>query len=378
MKKLFFIILFIPILASAQLNLPFGVKTLVPAPLNVWEGPYTSIAAANAAVPSAFRRFTFAGAIYVQTVQINGVEYWWKDGNADIDLVAKGGSTSWASITGKLAKNGVYLDGDTLKLGGQLSGATFYNPADSSDYMYIVPETGELGIENPTNDVSILFGGSVNGVIGMSKISNGDLWFYALENSTTVAQSLVIRDNQAAGYNSITSYDPIGLTDSELRIQSSFNVFNSAIQVGSLGGSTINGRFGYNGSNYVGRRSGTNYDFPLTLNGNTANRMPVWQANSILGQTPYTVPTVNGSNGQVLTTNGSGAATWQTPSSGFSDPMTTRGDIIIRNASNTTARLGVGANTYVLTSDGTDVSWAAPSGGGSGLTYAQVKALKFK
>ncbi len=272
---------------------------------------------------------------------------------------------TWASITGKLAKNGVYLDGDTLKLGGQLSGATFYNPSDSSDYIYINPETGDFGSENPTNDVSIFFGGSVNGVIGMSKISNGDLWFYALENSTTVAQSLVIRDNQAAGYNSIISYDPIGLTDSELRIQSSFNVFNSAIQVGSLGGSTINGRFGYNGSNYVGRRSGTNYDFPLTLNGNTANRMPVWQANSILGQTPYTVPTVNGSNGQVLTTNGSGAATWQTPSSGFSDPMTTRGDIIIRNASNTTARLGVGANTYVLTSDGTDVSWAAPSGGGA-------------
>lgn len=52
---------------------------------------------------------------------------------------------------------------------------------------------------------------------------------------------------------------------------------------------------------------------------------------------------------------------------GFSDPMTTRGDIIIRNAANATARLGVGANTYVLTSDGTDVSWAAPSGGGSSV-----------
>ncbi len=58
---------------------------------------------------------------------------------------------------------------------------------------------------------------------------------------------------------------------------------------------------------------------------------------------------------------------WAASPSGFSDPMTTRGDIIIRDAANTTARLGIGANTYVLTSDGTDISWAAPTGG-SGLT----------
>jgi hypothetical protein len=50
---------------------------------------------------------------------------------------------------------------------------------------------------------------------------------------------------------------------------------------------------------------------------------------------------------------------------GLSDPMTTRGDIIVRNASNVTARLGRGSAAQVLTSDGTDVAWAAPSGGGS-------------
>ena len=73
-----------------------------------------------------------------------------------------------------------------------------------------------------------------------------------------------------------------------------------------------------------------------------------------------------------------GDNTWATVDGGFTDPMTTRGDIIIRNSSNTTARLPIGSNTYVLTSDGTDVSWAAPPGAGSGLTYAQVKAMKFK
>ena len=39
------------------------------------------------------------------------------------------------------------------------------------------------------------------------------------------------------------------------------------------------------------------------------------------------------------------------------DPMTTRGDIIVRNSSNATARLGVGSANTVLSSDGTDVSY---------------------
>ena len=42
----------------------------------------------------------------------------------------------------------------------------------------------------------------------------------------------------------------------------------------------------------------------------------------------------------------------------------TRGSIIYGDASGDPAALGVGSNTYVLTSDGTDIAWAAASGGG--------------
>ncbi len=42
-------------------------------------------------------------------------------------------------------------------------------------------------------------------------------------------------------------------------------------------------------------------------------------------------------------------------------PITTRGDIIVGDVSGFEARLPIGTATYVLTSDGTDVSWAAPS-----------------
>ncbi len=57
---------------------------------------------------------------------------------------------------------------------------------------------------------------------------------------------------------------------------------------------------------------------------------------------------------------------------GLTDPMTTRGDIIIRNASNVTARLGRGSAAQVLTSDGTDIAWAAAGGGGASTSEPYI------
>jgi hypothetical protein len=59
--------------------------------------------------------------------------------------------------------------------------------------------------------------------------------------------------------------------------------------------------------------------------------------------------------------------TWATTPSGFSNPMTTEGDLILATTAGAAARLPIGSNTYVLTSNGTTASWQAPSGG-SGIT----------
>ncbi len=48
-----------------------------------------------------------------------------------------------------------------------------------------------------------------------------------------------------------------------------------------------------------------------------------------------------------------------TAESGFADPMTTRGDIIVRNSSNVSARLPAGASGTALQSDGTDLAYVA-------------------
>ena len=62
--------------------------------------------------------------------------------------------------------------------------------------------------------------------------------------------------------------------------------------------------------------------------------------------------------------------------SGMGDPMTTRGDIITRNSSNITARLGIGAVGTFLQSNGTDLVWGTAPAGSSqwttqtyGITY---------
>lgn len=57
------------------------------------------------------------------------------------------------------------------------------------------------------------------------------------------------------------------------------------------------------------------------------------------------------------------------------DVLTTRGDIVVRNSSNVTARLAVGSAGTVLSSDGTDVSWSAATGGDDAIYSALAADL---
>jgi hypothetical protein len=67
------------------------------------------------------------------------------------------------------------------------------------------------------------------------------------------------------------------------------------------------------------------------------------------------LPIANGGTGQT------------TASAAFNalSPVTSTGDLIIGNGTNSATRLAIGANGYVLTSDGTTASWVA-AGSGSG------------
>lgn len=72
----------------------------------------------------------------------------------------------------------------------------------------------------------------------------------------------------------------------------------------------------------------------------------------------FRLPTTNGSNGHVLTTNGSGVTSWAAPSGGFANPMTTNGDLITQTAGSP-ARLAIGSSGTFLRSNGSAASWNA-------------------
>ena len=57
----------------------------------------------------------------------------------------------------------------------------------------------------------------------------------------------------------------------------------------------------------------------------------------------------------------------------FASTMTTRGDLLTMGTGPTVARIAIGTNGYVLTSNGTDAAWAAPAA--SGLTSGDDSAI---
>lgn len=85
---------------------------------------------------------------------------------------------------------------------------------------------------------------------------------------------------------------------------------------------------------------------PSAVNLSNATSVP-------MGQASGTLAIANGGTGQT------------TASAAFNalSPITTTGDLILGNGTNSATRLAIGANSYVLTSDGTTASWqAVPSG----------------
>jgi len=83
--------------------------------------------------------------------------------------------------------------------------------------------------------------------------------------------------------------------------------------------------------------------------------------------TPLSIPASILSGTVAIANGGTGQST---ASAGFNalSPITTTGDLIIGNGSNSATRLGIGSNGYVLTSNGTTASWAASTGGVTSVT----------
>lgn len=80
-----------------------------------------------------------------------------------------------------------------------------------------------------------------------------------------------------------------------------------------------------------------------------------------------TVAKVNGvavtgtpTSGQVITATSGTAASWQTPATGFADPLTTKGDLIVRGAATTRQPIGTDGQVLIANSaQTTGMNWGA-------------------
>ena len=71
------------------------------------------------------------------------------------------------------------------------------------------------------------------------------------------------------------------------------------------------------------------------------------------------LPLTTGVTGTLGIANGGTGQTTATAAFNALSPITTAGDLILGNGANSATRLGIGSNGYVLTSNGTTASWAA-------------------
>jgi hypothetical protein len=76
-----------------------------------------------------------------------------------------------------------------------------------------------------------------------------------------------------------------------------------------------------------------------------------------------------------VTTYYTGSAWANLDTTGMTNPMTTTGDIIYSSPGSTPVRLGIGSTGNVLTVASGVPSWAAPAGGGAGLTLISTTTI---
>jgi len=108
-------------MALSGIQLSAGIVVGVNKPVDGKYGPYPDVATAKADIGVTLRYLGLTVGI-----ETGGVveEYWWESGTADGDLVAKGGSTAWGSITGTLSSQTDLQTALDTKI-GKYDGATY-------------------------------------------------------------------------------------------------------------------------------------------------------------------------------------------------------------------------------------------------------------
>jgi len=192
----------------------------------------------------------------------------------------------------------------------------------------------QTGTANTT--VSFTLSGSVTGYQSFAVVGNGNTTYYAATDAS---------GNWEVG---IGTYSTTGPTLTRTTILSSSNSGSAVTFSGS-----VNVFVTYPSEKAVNLDGSGNVSALGTVSSG------VWQGTAVS-----------------ITYGGTGQAT---AAAGFNalSPITSTGDLIIGNGTNSATRLPIGSNNYVLTSNGTTASWQPSSGGGGGISWQSVQTSNF-
>jgi hypothetical protein len=177
-------------------------------------------------------------------------------------------------------------------------------------------------------------------------------------------RALTTADIPALAYGSVSS---VGLALPSIMTVSGSPVTSSGTLTGTLTTQAVNAIFAGPSSGAAAAptfRSLTTADIPaLSYVTSVAATVPAFL--SIAGSPITTSGTLAISYSGTALPIANGGTGQTTASAAFNalSPVTTTGDLIIGNGTNSATRLAIGANNYVLTSNGTTATWAAASGG---------------
>jgi hypothetical protein len=199
---------------------------------------------------------------------------------------------------------------------------------------------------------------------------------FAATQTYTAGTGLTLATNQfsitnvgtAGTYGSASSV-PVLVTNAQGQVTS---VTNTAI---AIAGSAVTGNISGSAATLTTSRAiyGNNFDGSAALTqviastyGGTGNGFAKFSGPATAEKTftlPNATATILTDNAAVTILQGGTGQTTAGAAFNALSPITTAGDLILGNGTNSATRLGIGANTYVLTSNGTTASWAAATGG---------------
>jgi hypothetical protein len=167
------------------------------------------------------------------------------------------------------------------------------------------------------------------GVTGTLPIASGGT------NATTAGTARTNLGATTVGSNFFTLSNPSAITFTRINADNSVSTLNAADFRTAIG---------------AGPGSVTSIDVSGGTTGLTTSGGPIISSGTI---------TIAGT---LAISNGGTGATSASSAFNALSPITATGDLIIGNGTNSATRLAIGANTYVLTSNGTTASWAASTG----------------